>query len=118
MRKIVVNGSIYWWGYRTVRDLYCRSKLTIITENRDKKYIIIFVTRDTPISGSPLNEGLRMKKEGITYAVNLNQPKFIAEVLQCMLEMELDKSGKNVQEIDGNGLLSRMGYQDLTGLMI
>lgn len=59
-----------------------------------------------------------MEKEGVTYAVNLNQPKFVAEVLRCILELELNKSGKNVQELDGNGLLARIGYQDLTGLMI
>lgn len=82
------------------------------------KYIILFVTRDTPISGSPLNEGLRMAKEDLTYAVNLNQPKYVAEVLCFLLEMELDKSVKKVQELNGNELLMRMGYKDLTGLMI
>lgn len=118
MRKIVVNGGTYWWSYNTIRDVYCRSKLTIITEKKDMRYIIVFETRDTPISGSPLNEGLRMKKENAAHAVNFNQPRYVAEVLQSVLEMQFDTSRKNVLELNGNELLTRMGYEDLTGLMI
>jgi len=29
MRKIVVLGHTYMWNYRAVRDIYCRSKLTM-----------------------------------------------------------------------------------------
>ncbi|WP_238653450.1 hypothetical protein [Paenibacillus piscarius] len=118
MRKIVVGGQAYWWSYRTVRDVYCRSKLTLITENRTTKWIVQFTTVDTITAGSPLNEGLRVIKEGQPYALNLNQPKYVAEVLQHVLDMGLNTSAKSVHELNGNDLLAGMGYQDTTGMLI
>ncbi|MEK5409124.1 hypothetical protein MKX36_24875 [Paenibacillus sp. FSL W8-0439] len=118
MRKIVVSGNTYLWSYKTVRGIYCRSKLTIISENKDIKFIIQFTTKDTIVTGSPLNEGLRVMKEGKQYSINLNQPKYVAEVLQYILDMELDVTVKKVHELNGNELLVSMGYQDVTGLLI
>ncbi|WP_405116147.1 hypothetical protein MHH28_14820 [Paenibacillus sp. FSL K6-1217] len=118
MRKIVVGGHTYWWSYQTVRDVYCRSKLTLITEDRKTKWIVKFTTVDTITAGSPLNEGLRVIKEGQHYALNLNQPKYVAKVLQYVLGMGLDTSAKNVHELNGNDLLVSMGYRDTTGRLI
>ncbi|WP_231887468.1 hypothetical protein [Paenibacillus jamilae] len=59
-----------------------------------------------------------MMKEGKQYFINLNQPKYVAEVLQYILGMELDVTVKKVHELNGNSLLVRMGYQDATGLLI
>ncbi|MEK3901495.1 MULTISPECIES: hypothetical protein [unclassified Paenibacillus] len=118
MRKIAVGGHTYWWSYQTVRDVHCRSKLTLITEDRKTKWIVKFTTVDPITAGSPLNEGLRVIKEGQSYALNLNQPKYVAEVLQYVLGMELDTSAKNVHELNGNDLLAGMGYRDTTGMLI
>lgn len=118
MRKIVVGGQTYWWSYHTVRDVYYRSALTLITEDRKTKWIVKFTTVDTITAGSPLNEGLRVTKEGQSYAINLNQPKYVAEVLQHVLGMGLDTSAKNVHELNGNELLANMGYRDTTGMLI
>ncbi|AUS29352.1 hypothetical protein C1A50_5242 [Paenibacillus polymyxa] len=57
-------------------------------------------------------------KEGKQYSINLNQPKYVAEVLQYILDMELDVTVKKVHELNGNELLVSMGYQDVTGLLI
>ncbi|MNJ49575.1 hypothetical protein D3C77_448130 [compost metagenome] len=119
MRKIVVSGHTYWWSYKTVRDIfYCRSKLTLITENRDIKYIVQFITKDTPTTGSPLNEGLRVMKEDKEYSINFNQPKYVAVVLQYILDLNLDTAVKKVHELNGNEILVDMGYQDLDGFLI
>lgn len=118
MGKIVVGGHTYWWSYQTVRDMYYRSTLTLITEDRKNKWIVKFTTIDTITAGSPLNEGLRVIKEGQNYAINLNQPKYVAEVLQYVLDMGLDTSAKNVHELNGNDLLAGMGYRDTTGMLI
>lgn len=118
MRKIVVGGATYLWSYSTVRDIYCRSKLTFITENKDIRFIAQFVTKDTPISGSPLNEGLRMMKDDKLSLINFNQPKYVAEVLQYILALNLDTTVKKVYELDGNNLLVDMGYRDLDGFLV
>lgn len=101
-----------------MRDMYYRSTLTLITEDRKNKWIVKFTTIDTITAGSPLNEGLRVIKEGQNYAINLNQPKYVAEVLQYVLDMGLDTSAKNVHELNGNDLLAGMGYRDTTGMLI
>lgn len=118
MRKIVVDGATYLWSYSTIRDFYCKSKLTFITEKKDARFIVQFVTTDTPISGSPLNEGLRMIKDDKQYLINFNQPKYVAEVLQYILALNLDTTVKKVYELDGSKLLSDMGYRDLDGFLV
>ncbi|MNC45402.1 hypothetical protein D3C75_943630 [compost metagenome] len=118
MRKIVVNGSTYRWSYKSVRYFYCRSKLTMITENREVKYIVQFITKDTYTAGSPLNEGLRMMKADKPYTINFNQPKYVAEVLQFILDLDLDTAVKKVHELDGNQMLESMGYVDLDGFLV
>lgn len=118
MRKIVVGGLAYFWSYSTVRDFYCKSKLTFITEKKDARFIVQFVTTDTPISGSPLNEGLRMMKDEKQYLVNFNQPKYVAEVLQYIINLNLDTIAKKVHQLNGNELLADMGYRDLDGFLV
>ncbi|MEK3789718.1 hypothetical protein MKX74_25790 [Paenibacillus sp. FSL K6-1230] len=118
MRKLVVSGHTYMWNYRAVRDMYCRSKLTIITEKRDIKFIVQFITKDTPTTGSPLNEGLRVIRENKLYSINFNQPKYVAEILQYILDLDLDLTTKKVHELNGNNLLTDMGYADLDGFLI
>lgn len=118
MRKIVVGGATYLWSYSTVRDFYCKSKLTLITENKDIRFIVQFVTTDTPICGSPLNEGLRMMKDDKLYVINFNQPKYVAEVLGYILALNLDTTVKKVYDLEGNKLLVDMGYRDLDGFLV
>ncbi|MHB0864958.1 hypothetical protein ACYCS5_27905 [Paenibacillus sp. SEL3] len=57
-------------------------------------------------------------KEGKQYSINLSQPKYVAEVLQYILGMELDVTVKKVHELNDNGLLVSKWYQDVTGLLI
>ncbi|CAH1225447.1 hypothetical protein [Paenibacillus sp. JJ-223] len=118
MRKIVVSGTTYLWNYKAVRDNYCRSKLTLISENKDIKFIVQFTTKDTITAGSPLNEGLRVMKEDKPYSINFNQPKYVAEILQYILALDLDLEVKKVYELNGNELLVGMGYLDLEGFLI
>lgn len=114
MRKIVVNGNTYFWSYRGVKGDVSKSTLTVISDNKAIRYMFHFSTRDTYTAGNPLNEGLPMIKENEKFLINLNQPKYVAQILQSILDHDLaDYSVKKSYDFNGNELLLSMGYQDI-----
>jgi hypothetical protein len=59
-----------------------------------------------------------MMKDDQLYLINFNQPKYVAEVLQYILDLNLDTTAKKVHELNGNNLLVNIGYRDLDGFLI
>lgn len=113
MRNIIVNNMLFKWSYKTYRSYICNSTITIISENRNCKTLIRFKTIDTSYCGSPLNDGMPMSKNGVTCFINLNQPKYIAEIIQYLLVGTIDISKNEYNEIDGNKLLLDLNYIDI-----
>ncbi|MNC34546.1 hypothetical protein D3C75_829830 [compost metagenome] len=113
MRKIVVEGNIYYWQFRGVKGDVSKSALTVISENKVIRLVIHFSTRDTYTAGNPLNEGLPMIKMDEKYLINLNQPRYVAEIVQYILEHSLmDYTVQKSYDFNGNELLLHMGYED------
>lgn len=116
MRDIMVNEVRYQWkfrGSRGERDDICHSAITIFSEDRQTKAIIHFRTIDTFTAGSPLNEGMPMQKDGVCHMVNLNRPKYTAELIAYLGEQGFDFQKRSTQEFDGNSILLDLGYEDI-----
>jgi hypothetical protein len=59
-----------------------------------------------------------MMKDDQLYLINFNQPKYVAEVLQYILDLNLDTTAKKVHELNGNEMFVDMGYRDLDGFLV
>lgn len=119
MRKIVVRNQTYFWSFIGKWDVVCHSNLTLSTENRKLRIILNFKTHDTFTAGSPLNEGLIMTRGEENIVINLNQPRFVAEMLQYVLDYKLDDDTSVGQyHFNGNQLLLELGYVDAENYLV
>jgi hypothetical protein len=67
---------------------------------------------DTMIGYCPLNKGLPAQKDGEDTCINLNRPRFAAELLEYCLENRLSGQFPNttVEFEDGIEMLHKLGY--------
>ncbi|MFB6366320.1 hypothetical protein ACFCP7_20065 [Paenibacillus elgii] len=118
MRKIVVRNRTYFWNHKGNRDFVCHSTLTLCTENRKLRIILNFKTHDTFTAGNPLNEGLFMTRGEENIVINLNQPRFAAEMLQYVLDHKLDDTSVGQYHFNGNHILLELGYVDAENYLV
>jgi hypothetical protein len=114
LRKITVAAQPLLWCFsgRWHKDRYL-CHVTLLSEDRNNTAIITFACYDTVTAGNPLNEGLYMIKNDTEVRVNLNQPRFIAEMVSYLPLQFTDKSTRNHIVLEGKCLLDKMGYQDV-----
>ena len=86
MRKIVVNGKEYLWQYSfDDYDYQMDSYLTIKTADRKGKLMISFRGEKNDFGYCPFNKGLEAICRGEKVIINLNQPRFVAELIAAAL---------------------------------
>lgn len=113
-RKITVNGNLYEWHYSfDDYDWQMPSQLVIRTLDRTTKLILYFCSEDNGIGHCPFNRGVKAVKDGKEMIINLNQPKFIAEIINCLfvVHTEYISSETKCIKIDGLKILRSLGYQ-------
>lgn len=60
----------------------------------------------------PFNAGMDAMKDGEMVTINLNQPRFIAEILHYLLTFRVEPSTKGILHFgDGLDILHILGYQ-------
>ena len=113
LRRIVVNGESFLWRWRYDGHADCLpSYLLILLENdRRAELRIKFYLTGNPIEICMLNSGFKAIKNDEEFIVNFNEPKYIAEIIQYLMENKVDFS-KEKRYIFENGeqLLNEMGY--------
>jgi hypothetical protein len=84
LRKIVVDGKTYLWKHNYGEDYYSVPLCLriLLEENRATEIQIIFSLTDKPIEKYVLNSGFEAVKSGESVFINLNEPKYIAEIIQ------------------------------------
>ena len=112
-RKIVVNDKEYEWKISfDDYDWNEPSHLVFRSLDRTLKIILYFQTDAYSIGKCPFNFGVPAIKEGQTVSINLNQPRFIAEILQFLLAFRVPLNVKGILTFgDGTDILRILGYQ-------
>ncbi|EHG5995956.1 hypothetical protein [Escherichia fergusonii] len=112
LRKIVVAGRTWLWVYRYYyadeRDCYLR----IISEDKKTQFVIYFRTATYHYGDCPFNNGLPALYNNVKININLNQPRFVAQLLTYVLENILQGTPSGVIEFgNGNEMLQQLGYE-------
>ena len=117
-RKITVKNLKFLWCFSEKwMGKYWQSYLTIKLETDKQAQVIIkYLSEDTYICSNPLNTGLPVRKNQEELELNLNKPKFIAEILSYLLENEVDLT-KQKKYLFANGFhrIRKSLYMTKTG---
>ena len=115
-RKITVNGKTFEWRFSVDNyDLQLPSHLVFRAPERKLKIILYFIPDDNgksvQIGKCPFQTGLRAFREGEVVLINLNQPRFVAELLQYLLEVRIKPEETGIVTFsDGKEILRVLGY--------
>lgn len=109
-RKITVSDNLYEWHYSfDDYDWQMPSQLIIRTPDKTTKLILYFRSEDNGIGHCPFNTGVKAVKNGEDVVINLNQPRFTAEIIQYLYNT--GNILKGIHEFDGLKILRSLGYQ-------
>jgi len=112
-RKIVVNDKEYQWKF-TLDEFYYEGDSHLVIRSGDKKgkMIIHFRTGKFDHGFCPFNKGLPATYKGEPVAINLNQPRFIAEIITYRLsQQQTDSLTGHFETRYGLEMLHDMGYE-------
>ncbi len=115
-RKITVNGKTFEWRFSVDNyDWQLPSHLVFRAPERKLKIILYFIPDDNSdsvqIGKCPFQTGLRAFREGEVVLINLNQPRFVAELLQYLLEVRIKPEETGIVTFsDGKEILRVLGY--------
>ena len=115
-RKITVNGKTFEWRLSVDNyDWQLPSHLVFRAPERKLKIILYFIPDDNgksvQIGKCPFQTGLRAFREGEVVLINLNQPRFVAELLQYLLEVRIKPEETGIVTFsDGKEILRGLGY--------
>jgi hypothetical protein len=114
LRKIVVRGQTYQWRYVPyVRHLpHHPSRLLIFSKETHVCIEVFFHTHDTWTGENPLHVGLPVLKHGQREFLSFNQPKFVAALLELIMDNYHEKQLGKLTIDNGNALLLQMGYRE------
>lgn len=96
-------------------DWQLPSHLVFRAPERKLKIILYFIPDDNgksvQIGKCPFQTGLRAFREGEVVLINLNQPRFVAELLQYLLEVRIKPEETGIVTFsDGKEILRGLGY--------
>lgn len=111
-RKITLKNKYFLWTYSfDDYDYQNDSNLVIKDCERKGKLVIRFQSLSTEHGYCPFNKGLCAFKGSEEVIINLNRPKYIAEILLYILDYCLQDDGFNTTEnYDGIRILVELGY--------
>ena len=113
----MVNGEIYLWKHNYNNCDYSVPLCLLILLEKDRKAAVRvkFPLKDSTIEKCMLNSGFKATKNSMDVIINLNQPKYIAEIIQYLASHKMDFStGKKHLFENGWQLFNEMGYAFIT----
>ena len=111
-RKIVVKGAEYLWQY-SFDDYDYQNDSFLVVKSADKKgkLIIYFRTEKWDYGYCPFNKGVPAIFQNEPVVINLNQPRFAAEIIAFALSrLPMGLLG-TVEMHDGINILHEIGYE-------
>lgn len=114
-RKITVDNQVYLWNFTPkhalVNEMWISRLYFSPYDDKSKSVTCMFQSPVTYPTGCAFNEGFLAIRNGQKYEINLNQPKFVAEVIKFMLDKKVDfEQDKQYHFREANRLLKEMGY--------
>lgn len=112
LRKISVDGNDYLWSYH-FDDYDYQNASQLVVKSADKKgsLIVLFGERNPAVGYCPFNRGVEATLKGKQVTINLNQPRFVAEILTHILkEKKMDRLVGTTMLQNGIEILRDMGY--------
>ncbi|SDF78278.1 hypothetical protein [Chitinophaga filiformis] len=114
LRKIRIESNEYLYA---ISNKYENGNSTLIIRvflkgYKDTPLMISFFTPDDPITGNPLKTGFDLVNHttGLTYRVNIHEPKYIKELI--LQGIRAGWSGKNkIGEQNGIDYLKNLRYE-------
>lgn len=113
LRKIVVNGKEYLWTY-SFDDYDYQNDSSLVVKSADKKgkLIVYFKTDKWDHGYCPFNKGVQATLNNEPVTINLNQPRFAAEIIAFVLDkLQVDCLSGTVELDDGIQILHDLGYE-------
>ena len=111
-RKITICEEEYLWKYTfDDYDYQNDSSLVIRSADRKGKLVIYFRTGKWDFGYCPFNKGVLATYQNEPITINLNQPRFIAEIISFVInQMKVKLSSGTTELKNGIEILHEMGY--------
>jgi len=113
LRKIVVNDQEWLWKY-SFDDYDYQNDSFLVAKSADKKgkLVIYFTTYKWEYGYCPFNKGVEAVFQNQPVIINLNQPRFISEIIAFALKrLQTDCLSETVEITDGIEILHDLGYE-------
>jgi hypothetical protein len=121
LRRIMIDHAEYLYYINTQYNKAAETNLLtlriFLNGQKQTPLIIEFLTLDDHIMGQPLNVGITLinKKDDLPVKVNINEPKWIRELI--LLGLKNGWTGTNkIEKQDGLKYLTDLGF-DVTNLL-
>lgn len=112
-RKIVIEGKEYLWKYSfDSYDYQGDSAIVVKSADKTGKLVIYFRTWQWDHGYCPFNKGVPAMYQKQPVVINLNQPRFIAEIVKFALDRLQNGTLTGTVEVDdGIEMLHGLGYE-------
>lgn len=105
MRKILINQTTYYWHFRYTKPYSEPPYITIIHSIDGRKicWRIRFKVKEHFL----LNQGMPCLYQGEKLAINLNEPKYIFQLITYLIQ---HNQNLKTEHFDGMEILEKLGY--------
>lgn len=112
-RKITVDNQDFLWKYTfDDSDYQIASGLVIKGADKKGKLVIYFCTGLGDFGYCPFNKGVSAVYQGEPVILNLNQPRFVAELISYALnQLQIDYISGTKELYNGIEMLHALGYE-------
>ncbi len=113
LRKITVSEQEYFWKFVfDENDCLNDSFILVKSINKTGKLLVYFKKESWEHGFCPFNKGVQAKFNGQPILINLNQPRFIAEIIKYALDyLKVEKFVGTLSLDNGIEILHNLGYE-------
>lgn len=113
MRKITINGELFLWRFSYSEQTYAETAFLALVSMKNRNCRIrIYFPLPACLEKNMLNLGFKVLKNGADVVLNLNRPKYAAEIIQVLFDYSaIDLNvNKTYEFLNGFALLTKAGY--------
>jgi len=112
-RKLLIDDEEYLWKYIFDDDDYLTDSFIVIKDVGKKgKLVVYFRTGKWDTGYCPFNKGISALYKNESVTINLNQPRFVAEILTHTLKMlQIKYLSGTIELNNGIEILHDIGYE-------
>lgn len=113
LREITVYEQEYFWKY-VFDDDDCQNDSFILVKCKNKtgKLLVYFKKESWEYGYCPFNKGIQAMFDGQPILINLNQPRFIAEIIKYALNyLKVENLVGTLSLDNGIEILHKLGYE-------